>query len=400
MNISLTLETEKRYDFPNPTCRSNGINEPKVIFIPTPLDNPITGGEIYEARLLEFLRKKFRIVESIKIDTLQLATNIKKSSFEMVFIILRSIIRNLLYVRAVNKTDNKTTVVLEDTYYSTDLFLFNFLIRRIRKNVSIVPMVHHLYHSLGKQKLYQILLKATEAFLLNESDWIIVNSKATAKDVKNLLKKTKKILVAYPGLDKTKMTSRKISHTSENRRLRILTVGSVTERKNFETLLKALKLLVCRSSKVDFSVNIVGDLEKDKEFSARIVEVADSLSLSNYVIFNGRVDNNKLCNIYASSDVFVSTSLHEGFGMAIAEAMCNHLPVVAVKSGAVSYLVEDGVNGFLVPPKDYEQLAEKIKLLLESEELRNKMGAQGFYKAKEFNWNRTFAKICKKLLET
>jgi len=376
------------------------MDEPKVIFIPTPLKDPITGGEIYEAKLLEFLRKKFINVEPIKIDGLQLQLKVKKSSYEMIFIGLRSIIRNFLYVlRIIKKKNNQRTVILEDSYYSADLFLFNFLIRRIKKNVYIAPIVHHPYYTLEKQRFYRILLKAVETSFLNESDWVIVNSEATEKDVKKLLKETKKVLVAYPGLDKEKMVTRRIGCNSENRRLKILTVGSVTERKDFETFLKAIKVLVSRCSKINFFVNIVGDLEKDKEFSAKIVAIADVLSLSNHVAFRGRVNNTKLCDFYARSDIFVSTSLHEGFGMVIAEAMCNHLPVVATNCGAVPYLVEDGVNGFLMPPRDYEQLAEKIKLLLESEELRKKMGAKGFCKAKKFGWGRTFNKIYEKLVE-
>jgi len=127
--------------------------------------------------------------------------------------------------------------------------------------------------------------------------------------------------------------------------------------------------------------------------------MVDVLSLSNHVVLRGGIGNNRLRELYAMSDIFVSTSLYEGFGMAIAEAMCNYLPVVATNCGAVPYLVEDGVNGFLVPPRDYEQFADKIRLLLESEELRKKMGAKGFCKAKKFDWNRTFDRIYEKLLE-
>lgn len=379
------------------------MGEPSVVFIPTPLKDPITGGERYEAKLLGFLRKRLRNVEPVRMDVLQLQLKARKSSCEMVFIGLRSIIRNLLYVLRITKRkrDRSTdrTVVLENAYYSLDLFLFNFLVRRIRRNVVIVPMVHHLNYILEERRFYRILLKAVETSFLNESDWVIVNSEATEKDVKELLEGQKKILVAYPGLDKEKMASKRVVHSPEDRPLRILGVGSVTERKDLETFLKAIKVLIRRSSKVRFSVDIVGDLEKDREFSKRMAEIADALALSNHVAFNGRVDDTKLHEFYARSDIFVSTSLHEGFGMAIAEAMYNRLPVVAMNCGAVPFLVEDGVNGFLVPPKDYERLAERIRLLLESGELRKKMGAKGFHKAKKFDWDRTFRRIYETLLE-
>lgn len=375
------------------------MEEPKIIFIPTPLKDPITGGENYELKLLEFLKERFRNVEPIEISTSRVRA---KKSYQILFFGLTSLIRNFLYVfRIIKKKDNQRTVILEDNYYSTDLFLFNFLIRRMKKNVSIVPMVHHLYYSLRKQKFYQILLKAAEALFLNESDWIIANSEATEKDVKKLLKEAKTFLIAYPGVGKEKIASRKIDSydLKKSRMLNILAVGSVTERKNYETLLKAVKILVDRCSEVNFFVNIIGNLEKDKEYPAKILETADALSLSNHVAFKVKVDNSKLRDFYARSDIFVSTSLHEGFGMAVAEAMCNHLPVVATNCGAVPYLVEDGVSGFLVPPRDFEQLADKIKLLLKSEVLRKKMGTKGFCRVKKFDWDRTFDKIYKKLLE-
>jgi glycosyltransferase involved in cell wall biosynthesis len=375
---------------------------PKVVFIPTPKKNPVTGGEIYNLKLLKFLRKKFGDTESIEVGIFR--TKAKKN-YEMLFFGLTSIVRNFFYIYAIlRKKNNRKTVILEDIYYSTDLFLFNFLIRRIKKNVSTIPIVHHLYYVFAENKFLSTLFRNIEAIFLNESDWIITNSEATEKSIRKLLKKTKKFLVAYPGLDKKKIVGRKTSigcdHSDSSRgRLNLLAVGSLTKRKDFETLLRAIKILVDRYDEKEFFVNVIGDLEKDRHYSAKILETARALSLSNHVAFRGKIDASELFDFYVGSDIFVSTSLHEGFGIAIAEAMYNHLPVVAANCGAIPYLVQDGVNGFLVPPGDYEQLAEKIVQLLESEQLRKNMGDKGFYKAKQFDWKRTFNKIYGKLLE-
>ena len=375
----------------------------KVIFIPKPVKNPVTGGEIYNLKLLQFLRKKFRDTEPIEIGIFR--TKAKKD-FGMLFFGLTSIIRNLFYIYEIlKKNTNQKTVILEDIYYSTDLFLFNFFIKRIKKNVSIVPIVHHLYYISAENRFVLALFRTIEAIFLDESDWIIANSEETERSIRFLLKRTKKFLVAQPGLDKKKAARRKTScrcddSGSSSRILSLLVVGSLTERKDFETLLKAIKVLVDRYDGKGFFVNVVGDLEKDKCYSARILEMTRALSLSNHVAFKGRVNASRLFDFYARSDIFVSTSLHEGFGMALAEAMYNRLPVVATNCGATPYLVEDGGNGFLVPPRDYGKLAEKIVLLLESEELRKRMGDKGFYKAKDFDWNQTFNKIYRNLLET
>ena len=377
----------------------------EVVFIPTPRRDPVTGGEIYNLKLLEFLREKFRNVESVEIGVFR--TKAKKN-YEMLLFGLTSIIRNLFYFyKILKKKDGQKTVILEDIYYSTDLFMFNFFIRRIRKNISIVPIVHHLYYVFAENKFFLTLYRTIEAIFLNESNWIIANSEATEKSIRVLLKKTKKFLIAPPGLDKEKLMDKKtgnltraIDDSGSSNRLNLLVVGSLTKRKDFQTLLRAIRILADRYNKKEFFVNVVGDLEKDRCYSKQMLETARALSLLDYMAFRGRADANKLFDFYTKSDIFVSSSLHEGFGMAIVEAMYNHLPVVATNCGAIPYLVQDGVNGFLVPPRDYEQLAERIVRLLESEELRKKMGAKGFSKAKEFDWNRTFEKIYRNLLET
>jgi len=377
----------------------------KVVLIPTPRKNPVTGGEIYNQKLLKFLRKKFKDTESIEIRIFRMKA---RKNYEMLFFGLTGIIRNFLYIyKILKKKGRQKTVILEDTYYSTDLFMFNFFARRINKNIHIVPIVHHLYHAFVENRFFLTLYKTIEATFLNESDWVITNSEATEKSIRLLLKKTKKFLVAYPGLDKEKLMDgktgtlkRAIDGSGNSTKLNLLVVGSLTKRKDLQTLLKAIGELTDRHNKREFFVNVVGDLEKDRCYSAQMLETSRALSLLNYVTFRGRVDANELFDFYANSDMFVSTSLHEGFGMAIAEAMYHHLPVIATNCGAVPYLVQDGVNGFLVPPGDYEQLAEKIVKLLESKELRKNMGDKGFYRAKQFDWNRTFNRIYRKLLET
>ena len=73
--------------------------------------------------------------------------------------------------------------------------------------------------------------------------------------------------------------------------------------------------------------------------------------------------------------IFVIPSVSEGFGLSALEAMASGLPVVASAVGGLNELVEDGVTGFLVPPRDTRELADRIDRLLRSSELRMRMGA-------------------------
>ena len=76
------------------------------------------------------------------------------------------------------------------------------------------------------------------------------------------------------------------------------------------------------------------------------------------------------------------------------EALMSGVPVVATQIAGVSELVEDGVNGFLVPPSDGDGLRDRIQTLLEDGELRQKLGEQGAIKVREqFDINQESKKL-------
>ena len=81
--------------------------------------------------------------------------------------------------------------------------------------------------------------------------------------------------------------------------------------------------------------------------------------------------------IMACVDVFVLTSLWEGLPVVLLEAMGCSKPIVAYDVGGVREVVKDGINGFLVKPKDFKELSIKVNLILENDELRHRMGACG-----------------------
>lgn len=77
------------------------------------------------------------------------------------------------------------------------------------------------------------------------------------------------------------------------------------------------------------------------------------------------------------ADILVLTSLWEGLPIVFLEAMSFAKPVVSYDVGGASEVISDGVNGFLVRPKDTQALAAKVKLLLENNDLRQRMGKMG-----------------------
>jgi len=78
---------------------------------------------------------------------------------------------------------------------------------------------------------------------------------------------------------------------------------------------------------------------------------------------------------YSGLDLYISTSLHEGFPMSILEAMSHGLPVVAPMEGGIREAVADGTEGFLIEGRDPERFARKCLELYRNRDLRNRMGA-------------------------
>jgi len=109
--------------------------------------------------------------------------------------------------------------------------------------------------------------------------------------------------------------------------------------------------------------------------------LALGLGISDAVHFLG--SRKDIPRILSAMDVFVLSSLREGFGIAAAEAMAMGKPVVATTVGGIPEVVADGQTGILVPPQSPDALAAAIVKLLRDERLRNRMGEAGRKRAEE-----------------
>lgn len=161
-------------------------------------------------------------------------------------------------------------------------------------------------------------------------------------------------------------------------RLPVITfVGRIAPQKDLFTLFKAMKVLS------EGVLLVVGEGEL-RPWVERYIRENDLMERVRFL--GARSD---VPQILAASDIFVLSSRWEGLPYTIIEAMMARLPVVATHVGGVPELVEDGVTGFLVPPKDPRALAEAIQKLLDDPDLRNKMGRAGQEKAlREFTLDR------------
>jgi glycosyltransferase involved in cell wall biosynthesis len=148
------------------------------------------------------------------------------------------------------------------------------------------------------------------------------------------------------------------------------TVAVLEERKGHRFLLEAAALL--RQRGCQLRIHFAGDGSWRNELQTMTAQ----LGLEKEVVFHGFVAD--IPAFLADIDIFVLPSLYEGLGVAAIEAMAAGKPVIATRAGGLPELVEDGINGFLVPEGDPEMLAESISRLLSREGLIEEMGQKGW----------------------
>jgi UDP-glucose:(heptosyl)LPS alpha-1,3-glucosyltransferase len=162
----------------------------------------------------------------------------------------------------------------------------------------------------------------------------------------------------------------------------ILFVGNPYGRKGLEFVIRALAKIKQKNVKL-----LVSGRDEPGEFQSIITQ----LGLDKRVIFRIGLSTN-INKYFSAADVFVLPSLYETFGLVVIEAMASGLPVMVSDSNFVgaSELIEDGKDGILLKdPKDFEAIAEKLKILIESENARKQIGKEANNKARKYTWERT-----------
>lgn len=213
--------------------------------------------------------------------------------------------------------------------------------------------------------------------VLNNSDIIVAQSSNTKENAKKYYSPSKKInVISLPYEEiKFKNISKKRLGLEEDK-IYLIGVGRLVARKGFDFLIKSLVRL--NNKKVH--VLIIGE-GPEKE---NLIGLATRLKVIDQIKFLGFVSEEKKFQYLDNSDIYVLSSVHEGFGIVLQEAMQVGLPIIATDNGGQVDFVKDNENGFLVKFGDEIGMAEKIEKLLSDKKLRDKMKKNNLNKIKEF----------------
>ncbi len=173
----------------------------------------------------------------------------------------------------------------------------------------------------------------------------------------------------------------------------ILFVGRIQPLKGIDTLMRAMKQVINQYPDLagDLCVNIIGgdpnpDSELERVEFERLKQLCVDLGIGNLVTFLGAKDQDTLVYHYSAAEMVVVPSHYESFGMVALEAMACGTPVIGSDVGGLSFSIEDGFNGYLVPHQDPHALADKIALLLRRPRLREHLGTQAIRWAERYAW--------------
>lgn len=221
-----------------------------------------------------------------------------------------------------------------------------------------------------------------QEFVARRLDRVIVVSETSRTDVQAAFGlPDEKIRVVHNGID-TEMFAPMAG--VERLQEKLLYVGNSEDRnKGARYFLEAINML---KDEIDLRVTFVDNFKHNLKLAPRLV---NEFGLNSIVDFTGRVTTEELARHYNEARLFVTSSLHEGFGLPLAEAMACETPALGTRIGAYREIAEHGVNAWLVPPGDARALADAIRMLWNDAELRARLGKAGRKRVLEtFNWRK------------
>ena len=230
----------------------------------------------------------------------------------------------------------------------------------------LVALVHHpLASETGLAPDVATRLATSERLALTAVRAVVVTSAATAVGLESYGVTPDRLVVVEPGTDPAP-----VARGSGSDAPHLLSVASLTARKGHDLLVEALAPLRDRP----WRLTIVGSRTREPAAAARVKALVEARGLTERVQLAGEADATAISGVYDGADLFVTASYHEGYGMAVAEALARALPVVGTATGAIPELVGDDA-GLIVPVGDCAALTLALAQVLDDPALRTGLAA-------------------------
>jgi len=334
----------------------------------------LSGGYMYDRRLVEYLRAQGDTVEIISLPWRNYAAHL---------------IDNFTF-----KLPRNLDILIQDELNHPSLIGAN----RRPHPYPIISLVHHLRCSELRPKWQNAFYRMIEKKYLQSVDGFIFNSQTTKNVVNGLMDDGKPSVVAYPPTDRfgDAVDESTIKERGKKKEFSILFLGNLIERKGLHTLLEAIRHL----PPSNFQLDVIGSLTSEPKYIKQIQEFITKNHLSSFVFLHGTLNNQPLINKLKSAHVLVVPSSYEGFGIVYLEGMCFGLPAIGTTAGAAGEIIEHGKTGYLIEPNDSQSLANHLAHLASDRDLLRQLSlhARTRYTQQPL-WEETAKKIHNFLLD-
>jgi glycosyltransferase involved in cell wall biosynthesis len=329
----------------------------------------LSGGYLYDRKLVEYLRAQGDMVEIVPLPSRNYAGNLSDN----------------LWFRLPSGLD----ILIEDELNHPSLLVANMR----RRPYPVLSLVHHLRSSEQRASWQNTLYRWAEKRFLRSVDGYIFNSRTTRATVHALVGEEKPEVVAHPPADRFGAgLAQEIveARTAEAPPLRILFLGSVIPRKGLHTLLQAISLVEPGIAVLD----IVGSLRADPPYVRDIRQLLERLGLSPTVHLAGPLEQDALVDHLRSAHVLAVPSSYEGFGIVYLEGMGFGLPAIGTTAGGAAEIITQGEDGFLVAGADPRTLADRLSALAGDRAMLRRMSMSALERyRRQPAWTETAARI-------
>ena len=281
----------------------------------------------------------------------------------------------------------KQKIDLIEVHDST-AFYGAWLFSKIFRIPNIIFM-HACIYEKGKEKVYgkatTLIYKINTKFYLRHANRIACVSKRLINWAKYLGADKDKIRLINEPIDTKIFCSASLK---EKQKRMILFVGRLSPEKGLRYLLLGMPKVI--EDFPDAKLIIIGKgREKDN-----LLRLAKSLNIEDCINFKGEIPNRELSEFYSKASVVVIPSLTEGGGPKVLfESLTCGTPVIGTKTGRMTEIIVDGYNGFLIEPKNQNQIEESVRKLFSDRKLLRDFSNNAQHSTERFSWERGILKF-------
>ena len=328
----------------------------------------LSGGYLYDRKLVDFLRDRGDSVEIISLPWRNYAAHLSDN----------------LYFRLPHDLE----LLIQDELNHPSLIWANAQ----PHPYPIISLVHHLRSSEQRPGWQNWIYHQVERHYLNSVDGFIFNSQTTKRVVSRFVKSRKPEIIACPPTDRFgyPMTEKDvIARAQETGSLRLLFLGNIIHRKGLHILLDAIS-----RKNLDISLNIIGGTTAEEKYAEAMQLKVKRSNMEAKIKFHVPMNQDDLANKLKSTHVLVVPSSYEGFGIVYLEGMAFGLPAIGTTAGAASEIITNGETGFLIEPGDSNALVERLSLLSQDRDLLAQMSVNALERYhQQPTWDETAEKV-------